>query len=373
MPNPRHWSPFFRSIVLASVCLAAAPVFADEVVDEQKVNALFSEARDAFVAGDYATACPKFEEVVRLKPGLGARIGLGDCYRAQSRLAKAWEVYKGVVADVPELVKKAKGFTEQSKVQKRGDEAKARITEIEPKLGWIKLVIPEAVSGLKDLVIHVDGVVVDPAKFSERMPVDRGEHVVDAMAPGKKSWDKTVALGEGAELSVAIQPLVDDAPPVKPGPVEPPKNPDKPRELNPGPQPNVLPPVGGDKPPPDRIQPVPDTKDSFFSPQRIVGLSLGVVGLGGIIGGAVFGNRAIEKRDASEAGGHCVANRCDDIGLPLRQESYDAGNASTGLFIGGGVALAAGVALFLTAPKRIAPVQATVVVGPSSLHCIGRF
>src|SRR5689334_14360288 len=121
--NPRPWSTISRVIVLASVCLGATPAFAEDAVDEQKVNALFAEARAAFVAGDYATACPKFEEVVRMKPGLGARLGLGDCYRAQVRLAKAYEVYKGVLDDVPELVKKAKGFTEQSKVQKRGDEA----------------------------------------------------------------------------------------------------------------------------------------------------------------------------------------------------------------------------------------------------------
>lgn len=363
MRKPRFWSSIVSTLVLANVCLGTASVSAEEVVDEQKLNALFIEARDAFVAGDYATACPKFEEVVRLKPGLGARIGLGDCYRAQSRLAKAWEVYKAVVEDVPELVKKAKGFTEKSKVQKRGDEAKARIEEIEPKLGWVVLVVPEAVLGLKDLVVHIDGVTIERAKLSARFPMDRGEHVVDVSASGKKTWEKTVALVEGAELSVAIQPLEEDVPVVK-------------TELPPTPPPDpratTNPLLGQDKPPPDTVQP-PDKKSQFFTTQRIVGLSLGVVGLGATVAGAAFGNLAIEKRDESEAGGHCVANQCDKIGLPLRQESYDAGQASTGLFIGGGVALAAGVVLFLTAPKRTVPVQATVVVGPSSLHCIGRF
>lgn len=355
------------SLVWTSVCLGTPTGWAQEPVDEQKVNALFAEARDAFVAGDYATACPKFEEVVRLKPGLGARIGLGDCYRAQSLLAKAWEVYKGVVDDVPDLVKKAKGFTEQSKVQKRGDEAKARLKEIEPKLGWIVLVVPEAVLGLKDLVLRVDGVTMDRTKVGGRLPMDRGEHVVEVAAAGKKTWDKTVALVEGAELQVTIQPLEDDVPVVKPGPTDPPPNPTGNGQGPPNP------PVGTDKPPPDTVKPIADQRGGFFSTQRILGLSLGVVGLGVTIAGAAFGNIAIEKRDASEAGGHCEANRCDEIGLPLRQESYQAGQVSTGLFIGGGIALAAGVVVFATAPKRIGPVQASVVVGPSSLHCIGRF
>ena len=369
MRKPRPWSTISRAIVLASVCLGAYPAFAQDAVDEQKVNALFAEAREAFVAGDYATACPKFEEVVKLKPGLGARIGLGDCYRAQVRLAKAWEVYRAVLDDVPELVKKAKGFAEQSKVQKRGDEARARIKEIEPKLGWVVLVVPEQVLGLKDLVIHVDGVVIDKAKFGVRLPVDRGEHVLDVSAAGKKTWDKTVALVEGAELSVAIQPLEDEAPPVKTGPTEPPP----PTGNDIKPPPNPIPPVGGDKPPPDIVRPPGDTKNEFFSTQRILGLSLGVVGVGGVVAGAVFGNSAIEKRDESEAGGHCIGDRCDEIGLPLRQAAQDAGNASTGLLIGGGVALAAGAVLFLTAPKKVLPGQATIVLGPSSLYCFGRF
>lgn len=361
------WSSVCGVTLAASVCLGTLPVFAQDVVDEQKVTALFTEAREAFAAGDYATACPKFEEVVRLKPGLGARIGLGDCYRAQARLSKAWEVYKGVVDDVPELVKKAKGFTEQSKVQKRGDEAKARIKEIEPKLGWMVLVIPESVLGLKDVVIHVDGVAVDRAKFGVRMPVDRGEHVVDAAAPGKKSWDKTVALVEGAELSVTVQALEDEAPVVKVVPV------DTPPLGNTGAQTNPIPPIVQDKPPSDTVRPPPDTKSGFFSTQRVVGLGLGAAGAGALIVGAVFGNQAIEKRDASEAGGHCVANRCDQIGLPLRQESLDAANLSTGFLVGGGVALAAGAAIFLLAPKQNGSARATLVLGPSSLHCIGRF
>jgi hypothetical protein len=352
---------FLAPLVLLGACFVPSIARADEPVDEQRVNTLFAEAREAFVAGDFATACPKYEEVVRIKPGLGARIGLGDCYRAQGRLAKAWETYQAVVDEVPEIVKRAKGFKEQSTAQKRGDEARARIQEIEPKLGWIVVVVPEALAAQPNLTVRIDAMVLAREKYGVRFPLDRGEHVINVGAPGKKSWEKSVAMGEGAELLVPLQPLEDDVPPVKTDPVVKPP-PDK-----------IIPaigPVSGDKPPPDTKI---GQKNDFFGPQRIAGLSLGVVGLGAVVAGSVFGLRAIEKRDASEVDGHCIANSCDEIGLPLRQASYDAGNASTGLFIGGGVALAAGVALFLTAPKRPASVQAAFVVGPSSLHCIGRF
>lgn len=377
--KPRYCSLFSNAFVLASVCLGPASAFAEDSVDEQRINALFAEARAAFVANDFAEACPKFEEVVRLKPGLGARIGLGDCYRAQGRRAKAWEVYKGVVDDVPTLVKQAKGFTEQSKVKKRGEEAQSRIDEIEPKLGWIVLVVPDAVKNLEGLVLQVDGLRIDTAKFGIRMPADRGEHVVDVSAKGKKTWDKTVALVEGAELSVAIQPLEDDVPPVKssptplPGPTPTGPTPTGPKQTDVKPPPDPVVPVGGNKPPLDVTKPVPDHESEFFSTQRIIGLGLGVIGAGGMIGGTVFGTQAIDKRDASEANGNCIGNRCNDAGISLRQESLAAANVSTGLFIGGGIALAAGFTLFLTAPKRKTPVQANIVLGPSSLYCVGQF
>gem|GEM_PF-969535 len=357
MRNSRRWAPCSLAVVLVGICYSMGSAYAAESVDEQKLKAIFAEARSAFVAGDYATACPKYEEVVRIKPGFGARIGLGDCYRAQGRLVKAWETYKGVVDEAPEAVKRAKGFAEQSVARKRGDEAKARITEVEPRLGWVVVAVPEAVLSLKDVVIQLDGAVLDRAKWGVRLPVDKGDHTLDVAAPGKKAWGKTVSLGEGAELSVPVGQLEDDVPVVKTpsvGPID------------------TLGKTGPEKPPPDKTPPI-DTRGGFFSTQRIVGLSLGAVGVGAVIAGAAFGVQAISKRDESELGGHCVGNRCDDIGLPLRQASYDAGNASTGLFIGGGVALAAGAVLFLTAPKQARPVQAMVVLGPSSLHCIGRF
>jgi hypothetical protein len=369
MRKARHCSLLPSAFVLASVCLISAPAIAEDPVDEQRINAIFAEARAAFVAGDFAEACPKFEEVVRLKPGLGARIGLGDCYRAQGRLAKAWEVYIDVIDDVPDLVKKAKGFTEQSKVKKRGDEARDRIKEIEPKLGWMVLVVPEAVSNLDGLALQVDGLPVERTKFGVRLPMDRGEHVVDVSAKGKKTWEKTVALVEGAELSITVQPLEEETAPTKTGPTENPLPP--PTEVKPPSDSSG--PIGANKPPPDTIKPSPETKASFFTPPRIVGLSLGVVGAGVLVGGAVLGSTAIEKRDASEAGGNCIANRCNEMGLALRQESLAAANASTGLFVVGGVALAAGLTLILIAPKQTAPVQANVVLGPSSLYCVGRF
>jgi len=377
---------WFFSAALAFSCGFVSFVARAESPAEQeaRANALFKEALAAFAAGDYATACPKYEEVVKIKPGLGARIGLGDCYRKMGRLSRAWEVYRAIVDDAPEIAKQAKTWADGSKAQKRGEEAKKRLEEIEPHLGWIKLSVAEGAAKQPSFVVHLDGAVVTSDRFGARLPADRGEHLIDASATGKKAFDKSVAVAEGAELTVTVAPLDDEAPPL-----------DKPKTGGDEPLGSKLP-VGprdggdsskgggdagvGPRPEgsPDRTLPTTPS-DKFFSTQRILGLGLGLAGVGAGVAGAVFGFQAIDKRDASEVGGHCVGNVCDEVGLPLRQESFDAGRRSTGFLIGGGIAFAAGVALFVTAPraprgaKASLPLETTISIGPSAIVLRGRF
>jgi hypothetical protein len=362
-----------RSLAVTSLVLVAPFASAQSGdADQARANELFQDARTAFLAGDYAKACPKYEEVVRLRPGLGARVGLGDCYRKMGRLARAWEVYRGIANDAPDLAARAKSWADGSTARKRGKEAETRLAEIEPHLGWITIAIAEPVAALPNLAVHLDGVAVDKARLGVRLPAERGEHVIDASAPGKRAWEKSVAIAEGAELTVAVQALDDEGTPA--GPV------DKPKEGG-----GANPPLGGGtKPPPDGGtslgKPLPPDKtepivpkDEFFSTQRKIGLGLGIVGVGAVGVGAYFGLRAWDKRDASEVDGHCEGNLCDEVGLPLRRESYQAGKVSTGLFIGGGVVFATGLALFLTAPKRARSSGTALIVGPSAILWTGRF
>ena len=92
-----------------------------------------------------------------------------------------------------------------------------------------------------------------------------------------------------------------------------------------------------------------------------------MVGAAGVVGigvGSYFGLRAISKKDASEADGHCHdGNQCDDVGYALRDEGRDAGTISTVLFVVGGAAMAGGLTLFLTAPAAGGGVKAEVSVG----------
>jgi hypothetical protein len=98
---------------------------------------------------------------------------------------------------------------------------------------------------------------------------------------------------------------------------------------------------------------------------------LGGIGLAALSAGAGLGLVAIEKKNASNADGHCDAsNQCDEVGLNLRAEGWTAGTASTAFFIAGGVAVAGGVVLFATAPAGEG-VSARIAAGPRGVELRG--
>ena len=71
----------------------------------------------------------------------------------------------------------------------------------------------------------------------------------------------------------------------------------------------------------------------------------------GMGAGAVLGGLALSTKAASNADGHCSANnRCDPTGLSLRERAGGFADASTASLIAGGVVLAGGVVVLLTAP-----------------------
>jgi hypothetical protein len=90
------------------------------------------------------------------------------------------------------------------------------------------------------------------------------------------------------------------------------------------------------------------------STQRWIGLGVGGLGVIGLGVGGVLGLVAMSKRDQSNSGAipHCDANDiCSSDGLALRKEAESAATGSTIAFVAGGIALAAGVVLYITAPR----------------------
>src|SRR5690606_11403332 len=74
--------------------------------------------------------------------------------------------------------------------------------------------------------------LVGEAQWGTALPVDPGEHVFEAAAPGKKPWRQVVDLrGEGATIDVNVPALEDEAKPAvaaTPAPAPAPAQPDAP-------------------------------------------------------------------------------------------------------------------------------------------------
>lgn len=272
--------------------------------DRIRAQALFEDGVRLVEQRAYEEACPKFEESHKLDPGIGVRFRLADCYELSGRLTPAWILFVDVAAEA-----RAQGQPDRSLAARR------RADALHPRL--IKLTI-DVREPFAELSVTHNGVPVSRAQWGTAVPVEPGDHVIAARAPGHEPFRKVVtAEGEGTQLEVVVPPL---------------------REL-PDPAPRL--------PPPDPAPP------PFEPPmvQYAFAIGLGAVGVIGIGIGSVAGIIAIDK--TNEADRYCEGEgatlQCFDRGVALRDEARDAAAVSTVAIVVGAAAIAGGLILWLTA------------------------
>jgi hypothetical protein len=154
-----------------------------------RAETLFSEASTLMVQERHAEAIPKLIEAQRLDPGIGTQFNIALCYEKLGRLGSAWWNYSEV-----ERLAKASGK------KPREDAARQKLEALRPRLMVFVLVPADP----EDISVKVDGTLVGREDW-RFYPVDPGSHVVQATAPAKKPWTKTLgAPAEGGRLTVDI-------------------------------------------------------------------------------------------------------------------------------------------------------------------------
>jgi hypothetical protein len=104
---------------------------------------------------------------------------------------------------------------------------------------------------------------------------------------------------------------------------------------------------------------------------RVTGLVIGATGAAGLAFGVVFGGMTISKWH--QANSACPSHAgCSQSAIGWDHDAMTDGTVSTISFIAGGVLAAAGVTLYLAAPKADA-VRVGLRVGPSTLGVEGAF
>jgi serine/threonine-protein kinase len=327
----------FALAVLIAVCLPPSAAFAQSSKEDlARADSLFNAGKALVDSGDFVDACAKFAESKRLAPGLGVTLYLADCYEHVGKTASAWTEFRS-----------AEGLARERN-DKRADVAHDRAQALEPKLPRLTIALAPTIS--RDGVqILRDGRVVAPEEIGSAVPVDPGDHAIVVSSPGRPSKTLTAHLdAEHASAVVnidSLEPANEGAPSAPPAP--------------PAPPPQAAP------PPVELSRPQPPRGADAGATRRWIGVGIGAAGVVGVGVGAVLGLMAKSQQSSSNGPGGCDAtDHCTPQGLSDRKAAEGLAMGSTIAFIAGGVAIAGGAVLFLTAPRGASKAGIVVVPAP---------
>ena len=301
------------------VTLAAeSPTFA-QGQDSAASETLFRDGKRLLDQKDYERACPKLAESFRLEPATGTLLALAMCHEGQGRIATAWAEYADAAA-------RARREGRPDREQAAREWAGA----LESRLSTMTISVSDAAAKTAGLEVKRDGVVVGTGAWGTAVPVDPGEHVIEAVAPGKKPWTRTVAVRAASSRETLMVPALEDV---------------------------------------SRSQPLPvEEGKRGISPLQQTGLVFGGLGVVALGVGTFYGLQAIRKNDNSKAG--CDDTGCDPAAKQERLEARTAGNVSTFSFIGGGALVIGGAVMYFagasSAPKhgvRVLPAAGRATLG----------
>ncbi len=353
-----HARRFMRTpIVLLALCVVAAPaiVLAQSAQEKADAEVLFNAGKAALAAGNLNDACPKFAESQKKDPAIGTALYLAECYERTGKMASAWAEFR-----------QAEDMANQ-RHDNRAPVAKARADRLVPSKLTIVLAPGADAAGLE---VKRDNEVVAGALFGLASPIDGGRHVIIATAPGRKAFEWSGEVAEQRGVVTVTIPKLEES---RGAPIA--------SATGTASVPTATATTTATAAPTTTSTPPPDTGGGM-SGGKIAGLVIGGVGLVALGVGTTLG--VVAKGNYDSATG--PASGCNAAtGVCLTQSGADAlssakglADISTGVFIGGAVALVAGVVIFFVSPKKSATTSAltlTPLVGSQGGGAVlsGRF
>jgi hypothetical protein len=199
---------------------------------------------------------------------------------------------------------------------------------------------------LSDVKVTADGQVVADHLDGSALSIDPGPHEFTFSADGAPPLTETIILHEGEKDRRETVTLALGTPPA-----------------------STSPPSAGTTPAAaaDRARPV----ESAGKTQRMAGLVAGSVGVVGLGVGGLFGVLASSSWKTAQR--ECPSHAgCSTQAMSDRSRAVTDATLSTAGFIGGGVLLAAGLVLYITAPRTDSP-RVGLEVRPRGLAVSGEF
>src|SRR5260221_3353622 len=170
----------FVSLGVVVLCSSQWARAQPEAADKSLATELLKEGRALVDQGHVPEGCRKLEESQRLDPGGGTLLNVALRHEKEGRTATAWAEFT-----------EALGLAKKDDRPQRIELAQTHIIALEPTLSRLVIQVPDAADA-SDLEIKRDGSVIRRAAWGTAMPVDPGEHVVEAGAQGKIAWKHSV-------------------------------------------------------------------------------------------------------------------------------------------------------------------------------------
>jgi tetratricopeptide (TPR) repeat protein len=319
---------------LAVTCLLAGALLciageASAGPDIGSADQLFAQAKQLMSEGKFAQACAKFEASYDADPALGALLNLADCLERDGRMASAY----GRWGDAIDYANK--------KNDERAKFARERREEIKPKLSFVTL----AVKGeADDLTVFKGDTKLSKGAFGTALPTDPGETVIQVVRGADQVlWETTIVLAEAQQKTVEIPlDVIAQA------------NPTTMKKRSSG---------SGRTGPRGDVGAAPE---GFWSTQRIAGFVVGAGGL--LVAGGGFALGGIAQSKKSDLDAECSAGEetryCTPSGLEIADEARTFAEASTYTLIAGGIVVAVGITVIITAPNEYAKLEDRAYILP---------
>jgi hypothetical protein len=334
-----RWAASSFAIAFSVLTLPSQALAQTSAEKAASAQALFDEGLRLMNAGQPASACPKFAASQKLDPGMGTKFRLAECYEKIDKTASAWALF----IEIGDEARGAKRPDREKIARKRAD-------DLAPKLARMTVLVAPDTAKLAGLEVRRDGTLLEKAVWDVAMPIDPGEHLLTATAPGKTAWESKPVVAQASKTVEVTIPRLADAP--------------------------KAPVLAAFVP----AAPVAVEKRSVVPAVVLGGVALVAAGMGGALF-VVSGNK---KTSAMNLAGEIVAgptphcsvgeaksgddSRCDEL-ISTARAVDTFHDAAIGLFVGASVTGAAAVVYLLLPPPAVkrASVQglrATPIVGP---------
>lgn len=323
------------STLLAATLCALAPAGALAQSSQGAIaESLFREGQELMKAGKIAKACEKLAASYQLDPALGTLLNLAVCHEKEGKTASAW-------TELSDVVSKA----ERAGQKERAAYAQGRATALEPKLLRVTLSVTQPSLSQE---VRLDGNALPAAAWDTAIPLDPGDHRVEATAPGKKQWEQSFHIGADTPQQTLVVPVLQDGLPATTAAILVPP---------PAPLPAAAQRSAPEEPPASfASMPQSGVKQSTRSPRRTLGLALDGAGAALIAGGGVCGVLALGKH--SDAKSATTEKELSDA------RSAGKTRALVADILYGAGAVALGVGLYFTFSGAPSSAPATVTAAP---------